>query len=145
MRQMLSLAGGLDEGKGGIVAGGVAGVGSHVRARVQQPVVFGAAGRIVDAVESQAGVDALGLRDGRTLLGEVVREAVDAALGEVLAAGLAAVVVAVAVVVQLGASLEELEDQGIGPATHLATGPGTCASAKHEATERWEIIKRAES
>lgn len=97
-------------------------VGPHVGAGVQKAIVLGTARCTADAVESQAGIDALGLGYSRAFLGEVVGEAVNAALGEVLAAGLAAVVVAVAVVIQLGASLEELENQGIGPATHVASG-----------------------
>jgi hypothetical protein len=50
----------------------------------------------------------------------VRRQAIDAALGEVLAALLAGVRVAVAVVVELGPADEILEDEGVRLATHCA-------------------------
>lgn len=73
-----------------------------------------------DAVELEAGSHAVGIGDGRAFLGDVRRQAVDAALGEVLAALLAGVRIAVAVVVELWPADEVLEDEGVRLATHCA-------------------------
>lgn len=71
-----------------------------------------------DAVELEAGSHAVRVGDGWTFLGDVRRQAVDAALGEVLAALLARVRIAVAVVVELRSADEILEDEGIRLSTH---------------------------
>lgn len=129
---IVSLNGGLIYGETRVRAKTAIEIRSHVGAGVQEPVIFGPARCAIDAVQGQAGIDAIGLGYGGTFLGEVVGEAVDAALGEVLAAGLAAVVVAIAVVVELRASLKELENQRIGPPTHLVAAPGPYASVKQQ-------------
>lgn len=63
---------------------------------------------------------ALAVAEGqrRAFLDQVGGEAVDAALGELLAARLARVLVAVARILELGAALKVLENQLVGPATH---------------------------
>lgn len=68
---------------------------------------------MVDAMQSQTRVDPVGLGDGGTLLGQVVRQAVDASFGEMLAACLARVRVPIAVVRQLRSTLEVLGQQRI--------------------------------
>lgn len=73
-----------------------------------------------DAVELETRPHAVGVGDGRAFLGDVRRQAVDAALGEVLAALLAGVRVAVAVVVELWPAHKVLEDEGVRLATHCA-------------------------
>lgn len=73
-----------------------------------------------DAVELETGAHAVGIGDGRAFLGDVRRQAVDAALGEVLAALLARVRIAVAVVVELWPAHKVLEDEGVRLAAHCA-------------------------
>jgi hypothetical protein len=73
---------------------------------------------MVDTMEREASIDTVSLGDGGAFFGEVVREAVDTALGEVLTACLARVRVAVAVVRKLRSSLEILQYQTIRPASH---------------------------
>ena len=105
-------------------------------------------GRVTaDTVEGEAGVDPLGLGNGRALLGEMSRQALDTAAGEELAAFLGVqagvsveqakarrraaprtagcatyptgMAVAVAVVLQFLAPLEVLGQQGARPSAHL--------------------------
>lgn len=75
-----------------------------------------------DTMELEAGSHAVRLGDGGAFLGDVCGQAVDAALGKILAALLTGVRIPVAVVVELGASDEVLEDERIGLAAH-----GDCA------------------
>lgn len=73
-----------------------------------------------DAVELETRPHAVGIGNGRAFLGDVRRQAVDAALGEVLAALLAGVRIAVAVVVELWPADKVLEDEGVRLASHCA-------------------------
>jgi hypothetical protein len=59
-------------------------------------------------------------RDGLAFFYQMVGEAVNATLWEYLPAGFACVLVAIARVFQLGTPVEELEDQLVGFATHVA-------------------------
>lgn len=75
-----------------------------------------------DTMELEAGSHAVRLGDGGAFLGDVGGQAIDAALGKVLAALLTGVRIPVAVIVELGPSDEVLEDERIGLAAH-----GDCA------------------
>lgn len=85
--------------------------------RIRRRSLWGGTG-VGDAMELEAGSHAVRLGDGGAFLGDVGGQAIDAALGEVLAALLTGVRVPVAVVVELGASDEVLEDERVGLAAH---------------------------
>jgi hypothetical protein len=110
---------------------------------------LGEGGEVGQLVDLQQGALAVAQRKGGTFLDEVVREAIDAAFGELssasagaaasvgktkmpcasavvaylFAARLARVLVAIAGILELGAALEELEDQLVRPPPHV------CAAA----------------
>lgn len=83
------------------------------------PVFVGVAfSQVREFVESQEDALTVTERDGLAFLDQVIGEAVNTALGELLTACLAGMLVAVAGVLELGASDEELEDKLVGFTTH---------------------------
>lgn len=72
----------------------------------------------LEAIQGKDGIDTLGLANGRALFGQVIGEAVDASLGEILTAGLAPELITVAVILQFRTAVEVLEDHIIRLATH---------------------------
>jgi hypothetical protein len=56
--------------------------------------------------------------DGLAFFHQVIREAIDATFGELLAARLAGMLVAIARILEFRSAIEELKDELIGLATH---------------------------
>lgn len=96
---------------------------------------FGRRSRLCDAMKFKAGSHTFRVRDGGTSFGNMRRQTVDTALGEVLSALLARMGVSIAVVVQLGATLEVFENQRVRPASHCRL-----SGAFHTATRSWDAI-----
>ena len=78
------------------------------------PVTAGSSRVARNAMEGQARINSLGFRDGRTVLGQMVCQRVDAALGKVLATFHTGMRISVTVVLELLASLKVREDDWIG-------------------------------